>query len=180
VRVFFAGGSQKPSKHEFSPVEVKKGEYVVLHLRKMEEDCVDEYTSNLAESGGFQSSPTARDIWVPGTAKLINKAAGYVYALDQDDNVLAAIMYSETPSSWWSKDYLAEAAEFLYQQGAWKSVDGGICRPADAINSAGSTATRTICRDETVENTNTAADWYITVTSGETPGGANNPRRYTP
>jgi hypothetical protein len=180
MRVFLAGGSQKPTVYEFAPVEVRENEFVVLHLRKIEENCKDEYTDNLEESGGFDSSPAARDFWIPGTTKLINKAAGFVYVLDQDDNVLSAIMHSETQATWWAKDYLAEAAEFLFLQDAWKSADGGICTPADAIKSSGTTATRTICRDETLANTNTAADWYITDTSGATPGNENNPKRYVP
>ena len=100
--------------------------------------------------------------------------------MDQDDRVIDAIMHSEKPESVWTKDYLAEAAEFLFSQGAWKSPDGNICTPAEAISSAGATATRTICRDETVENTNSAAGWYITATSGNTPGRPNDPRRYVP
>jgi hypothetical protein len=179
MRIFMAGGSQKPTSYDFSPVEVKEGEYIVLHLRKRENECIDEYGDDLALSGGTGSSPTARDIWIPGTVKLINKT-GFIYLLDQDDNVLDAVMFSEKPDPWWTKDYLAEAAEFLYSKGAWKSTKGSICGPADAVKSAGTTATRTICRDETVPNTNTAADWYVTVTSGNSPGAKNNPNRYTP
>ena len=179
MRVFMAGGSQKPTIYEFSPVEVKEGEYILLHLRKRENECIDEYGDNLALSGGTGSSPTARDIWIPGTAKLINKT-GFLYVLDQDDNVLDAVMFSEKPDPWWTKDYLAEAAEFLYSKGAWKSAKGSICSPADAVASTSTTATRTICRDETTANTNTAADWYITVTSGNTPGTRNNPNRFAP
>ena len=177
MRVFIAGGSQKPTIYEFSPVEVGKGEYVVLHLRKIEDECKDEYSDNLDESGGTDSSPTARDFWVQGTAKLINKT-GMIYVLDQDDRVLDAVMISEKKDAWWAKDYLAEAAEFLYSQGAWKSADGEICSPADAVNSASTTNTRTICRDETVENTNTKTDWYIVYTSNATPGKPNNTRRW--
>jgi hypothetical protein len=177
MRVFFAGGSQKPTIYEFSPVEVKQNEFVVLHLRKREEDCRDEYGSNLAESGGTGSSPDARDFWVPGTVKLINKT-GFVYVMDQDDRVLDAVMFSEKPDPWWTKDYLAEAAEFLYSKGAWKSVDGKVCSPATAVSSLGTTATRTINRNENTGNTNTPADWYITVTSGATPGKPNNPNRF--
>ncbi|MDR0323023.1 MAG: hypothetical protein LBI12_01085 [Treponema sp.] len=179
MRVFLAGSSQKPTIYEFSPVEVNKDEYMTLHLRKREEDCKDEYSNDLAESGGTGSSPHARDFWVPGIAKLINKT-GVVYVMDQDDKVLDAVMFSENPDSWWTKDYLAETAEFLFSQGVWKSVDGKICGPQDAVSSQGTTATRTICRDETAEKTNTKTNWYITATSGATPGTPNNPKRYEP
>jgi hypothetical protein len=179
MRVFMAGGSQTPTVYEFVPIEVKKGEYITLHMRKGEAACKDELTDDLAESGGTDSSPTGRDLWIPSVTKRINKT-GFIYVLDQDDNVLSAIMFSERPDAWWGKDYLAEAAEFLYRKGAWTSPEGNICTPKDAIPTIGTTATRTINRDETVDNTNTAADWYITDTSKLSPGARNNPERYVP
>jgi len=149
-----------------------------LNLRTPEADCKDEYGESLAESGGTNSTPESRDFWLPGNSKVIHKEASAVYVLDQDNKALAAVMISGNSASWWAKDYLAEAAESLFNQGAWKTADGKICGPANAVSSAGTTATRTICRDETVENTNTAAVWYLTDTSCATPGKPNNPKRY--
>jgi hypothetical protein len=180
MRVFILGNTNatRQTIYEFLPVEVKKDEYVVLHLRKVEPDCIDEYGERLDESGGRDSSPTGRDIWIPGNAKLLHKEATAIYVLDQDDNVLTGVMISDGKSSSWDKDYLAEAAELLFKHGAFTSLDGSICSPIGAINTTGTSNTRTICRDETVENTNTAADWYITHTGCATPGAPNNPRRY--
>jgi hypothetical protein len=180
MRVFILGNTNtaKQTVYEFMPVEVKADEYVTLHLRTYYETCIDEYGPSLEESTATDSSPMARDFWMPGENKLIHKAASAVYVLDQDDNVLDAVMISETPAAWWGKDYLAEAADFLFQQGEWKSSDGTICGPADAVNSSTTTNTRTICRDETVEDSNTAADWYIVYTSNATPGKPNNTRRW--
>jgi len=181
MRVFILGNSNatKQTIYEFMPVEVKENEYVVLHLRKWDESCKDEYSSNLDESRSVNSSPNARDFWVQGDSKLIQKAASTIYILDQDDKVLDAVMLSGTAEAWWSKDYFAEAANFLFEQGAWKAADGRIGGPQDAVISADTTNTRTICRDETKVNSNTAADWYITVASGATPGAANNKNRYS-
>jgi len=178
VRVFIASNNKEPMVYEFLPVEVKNGEYVVIHLRTTEDGCVDEYGSDLAASRGTNSSTTARDIWLPGNVKLLRKT-DVVYLLDQDDRVLDAVMLSEAADAWWSKDYFAEAADFLFSQGAWKSKNGGICGPADAVISAGTTNTRTICRDETTDNSKTAADWYITATSSATPGGVNSVKRHS-
>jgi hypothetical protein len=180
MRLIIMGNSNtsKLTVYEFLPVEVKKDEYVVLHLRTVEDGCKDEYGKDLNESGGKTASPTARDFWMPGNTKLLHKAASVVYALDQDDKVLDAVMISESPDSWWKKDYFAEAADFLFKQGAWKSAEGQICTPADAVPSGKVTNTRTICRDENIENSNTAADWYTTDTSCTTPGKPNNPQRY--
>ncbi|MDR0302717.1 MAG: hypothetical protein LBI04_10450 [Treponema sp.] len=182
MRVFIHGNTNaaKQTIYEFLPVEVKKDEYLVLNLRMTEADCKDEYGTNLAESGGTNSSPGARDFWIPENSKLIHKEASAIYVLDQDDRALAAVMISNSAASWWAKDYLAEAAEFLFKQDAWKSADGKPGEPADAVSSANTTNTRTICRDESAENTNTAAGWYITEGSGATPGKSNNPKRYVP
>jgi hypothetical protein len=179
VRVFVAS-NKNPVVFEFEPVEVNEEEYVVLHMRILNGEealCKNEYGSSLDESGGTDSSPTARDFWVPGSNKLLRNIDA-VYVLDQDDCVLDAIMITETPDSQWSND-LAKAAEFLYDQGAWKSPVGAICTPADAVNSTGikTAATRSISRDETAENTHTAADWYVTANNGVTPGKENNLKR---
>ena len=178
LRVFVAGNYKNPLLYEFPPVEVKNGEYITLHLRTTEEGCRDELGSNLEESGGTDSSPTGRDLWIPGSAKLLHKT-DIIYVLDQDDRVVDAVMISENADPWWTRDYFAEAAEFLYQAGSWKSPDGKVCSPANAVQSAGTSPTRTICRDETLSETSgQAADWYITANSSATPGKPNNPKRY--
>jgi hypothetical protein len=180
MRVFIMGNSNasKETIFEFKPVEVKKDDYIVLHLRTVEENCKDEYGERLDESGGRNASPTARDFWLPGNTKRIHKEASAVYVLDQDDKVLCAVMISNQSVNWWGKDYLAEAATLLFTQNVWKSADGQIAGPIDAVNTTGTTNTRTINRNETAANSNTAADWYITVTSGATPGRTNNTGRY--
>jgi hypothetical protein len=181
MRVFILGNSNasKLTIHEFAGVEVKANEYITLHLRTVEEEAKNEYGEDLSESGGKNASDTARDFWLPGNTKLIQTAASVVYVLDQDDKVLDAVMISKEPGTWWQKDYFAEAAEFLLKEGAWKSANGKAAGPADAVNSSTTTNTRTICRDETVEDSQTAADWYITATSNATPGKANSEKRYS-
>ncbi|MDR2966113.1 MAG: hypothetical protein LBU88_10110 [Treponema sp.] len=181
MRVFIFGNTAaaRQTLYEFSSVEVAKGEYVMLNLRTLEAEAKDEYGSDLAESGGANSSPNSRDFWIPGSVKRIHKTS-VVYVLDQDDNVLAAIMMSENPDAWWGRSEFADAAQFLFSKGAWKSAEGTVCTPAQAVITAGTTPTRTICRDETVANTKTAADWYIVYTGRHTPGEPNDPRRYNP
>jgi len=175
LRVFAVGNDKTPQIYEFEPVVVNAGEYVVLHLRTLEASCKDEYGISLSESGGTDSCITARDIWVPGKEKLLHKT-DVVYVLDQDDEVLDAIMIVEKPDLLWGKSFI-DAADFLFRKGVWKSPAGTVCSPADAVNSSNTTTTRTICRDETVANTHTRADWYITKTSKATPGKENSPDR---
>jgi hypothetical protein len=179
MRIFILSNYKAPMVYEFLPVEVQDGDYVVLHLRCTESGCVNEYGSDLAESGGTDSSPTARDFWIQGNAKLLRKTDA-VYVLDQDDKALDCVMISETQDSWWNKEYFADAAQMLFEQGIWKTANGLICAPVNSVQSAGTTATRTICRDENTVNSHTASDWYIAATSCATPGKPNNPKRYVP
>ena len=181
MRFVIHGNSNAAAKtiYEFAPVEVKKDDYIVLHLRTYDPQSKDELGENKAESGGMNSSPKARDFWIPGTDKLVHKTS-FIYLIDQDDNVINAVIISEKPDSWWGREYFARTADFLFTQNAWRSSGGGVYSPADAVISAGTTNTRTICRDETKDNTNSAADWYITATSSATPGGPNNPKRHAP
>jgi hypothetical protein len=181
MRVFILGNTNatKRTIYEFMPVEVEEGDYVTLHLRTYNEASKNETGGIKDESVGLNSSPLAWDFWMPGSSKLMHKAATAVYVLDQDDRVLDAVMICETAGSWWGQDYFAEAAEFLFKQGAWKSPDGKIAGPVDSVSSAGATNTRTICRNETGEDTDTAADWYITATSSATPGKPNSEKRFS-
>jgi len=170
MRLCIVGNSNASMQtiYEFSPAEVKNGDFVVVHLRALDPESTDELGSNLAESKGLNSTPTARDLWIPGNSKLMHKTS-IVYILDQDDAVLNAVMICEKPDLPWPKDYFKEAADFLIDKSAW--FEGPVL-------SAGATNTRTICRDETTANTKSAADWYITATSSATPGSVNNPKRY--
>jgi hypothetical protein len=176
LRVYIAGTNKKPLVYEFPPIEVAANEYVVLHLRGTGETTnKDELGAKLDESGGADSCPTARDLWLTETSEMLRKTEA-VYVLDQDDNVVDAVMIAENADPWWNKDALAEAADFLFNKGAWKSAEGKIAGPVDSVVSGKTTTTRTICRKET-DNDN-AADWYITVNSGATPGKENNPKAY--
>jgi len=177
LRVFAASNSKNPLIYEFEPVEVNRGDYIVLHLRTLEASCMDEYGDRLDESGGNDSSPFARDFWIPGSGKLLRKTDS-VYVLDQDDQILDAVMITEKITPWWENNYLAVSAEFLYSQSAWRSTTENVPGPMDAVNSSGigSALTRSISRNEGVENSHTATDWFVTANNGATPGKPNVPK----
>ncbi len=165
---------------EFPSTEVAAGEYVVVHLRTLEDGCVDE-TGALDVSLGVDASPTGRDFWLPDAEKRVRKIDA-IAVLDMDGKILDALLISETQDGDWKKEELIAAAERLEDGGAWKRPDGsgGSLSPADAFLSAATTATRTICRSEPDADTDSASDWYVTVTKGATPGRENNPGRYVP
>jgi hypothetical protein len=190
LRLFITTNSTDIPVFEFPPVEVAEEEYLVVHLRSAEAGIVDELEDDLGESGGTETNSESRDFWVPEATERFRKTDG-VYLLDQDDRIIDAVIFSETADVWWTKETLAATAEFLGEQGAWMPITAAgsgddlssgktavIPAPADAVDSSKTTNTRSISRDETLPDSNTAADWYITVTSGATPGKPNNPNRF--
>jgi hypothetical protein len=182
LRVFIAGSGMQDPVYEFPPAEAAAGEYIVLHLRSPETGITDEIGPDMSLSGGTEAFPEARDFWVPGAVKRLRKTDA-VIVMDQDGGILDGVLLSENPTPAWAKDDLTKAAELLAAGKAWINAGDGKAKalsPADAIGTKGTTATRTICRDETAADSNSAADWYITASSKASPGKPNNPERYQP
>jgi hypothetical protein len=182
LRLFIAGNTANPLVFEFPPLEVAAGEYILVHLRSIESNeavMINETGTDLGLSGGSDASVYARDLWVPGSGKLLHKTDA-VYVMDQDDRILDAVMLSEADDPWWTKEQFVQAADLLHRQGAWVQGEGKIPGPADAVITAGikTAMTRSISRDETVPDSNSATDWYIVNTGKATPGAKNDPTRF--
>ncbi|MDR2483058.1 MAG: hypothetical protein LBD08_05430 [Treponema sp.] len=181
VRLFIAGAGMDTPVFEFPPVEVRAGEYIVIHLRNLHEG-LDEIGENLEATPYTKDNEAlaeARDFWVPGSKKLLRKTDA-VMVIDQDDRILDGLLLSENPDPWWKDEKMVMAAEMLTAQGAWESAGAKVPGPADAVFSARTTTTRSICRDETGTDTGSSADWYITASSNATPGKVNSIKRYIP
>ena len=185
MRLFIAGYSLSKPVYEFSPIEVKAKEYIVLHLRTTEEGCVDETGQDLSLSAGTDALKDARDLWIPGSTKLLHRTDA-LWLVDQDDRIIDAVLLSENSGAEWNakdKD-IATAAEFLGRKGAWLPLSGDrpdenwFPSPDFAIVSTGTSPTRSICRDENLPFASRAGNWYITANSSNTPGKPNNPKRY--
>jgi hypothetical protein len=185
VRLFVISANAEDSIYDFPPVEVNADEYIVLHLRTLTTDNgVDELGDvfNLAASGNAADTPKdARDLWLPSNVKTVHKT-DVIYFVDQDDKVIDGLALCETAETWdKNKALYAKAAELLAKQHQWLGKDGVLIKSPSAEDAAVSkktTGTRTICRDETIDDSNTLNDWYVCVTSGSTPGKTNNVNRY--
>jgi len=173
LRLFIASHSLSTPAYEFPPAEVKAGEYIVLHLRTLEEECLDETGTDLTLSGGTEAQDGSRDFWLPGAVKMLRKTDA-LWIMDQDDRIIDAVLLGETPESVLGNAKTSEAAEFLCGKKAW------LPDPAGAVITAGTTNTRTICRDEGIPASPQAKNWYIAATSSATPGKPNSTKRYNP
>ncbi|MDR2397128.1 MAG: hypothetical protein LBD74_00020 [Spirochaetaceae bacterium] len=173
LRLFIASQGDTPV-FEFPPVEVASGEYLVIHLRSLDAGLSNETGTDRGASTGPEALVEARDFWVPDTRKRLRKT-DVVFFMDQDDQILDAVVLSEKAEPW-AKVEVAEAARQVSDQGAWLPSP----EPHHAVPSKGTTVTRSISRDEALADRNRAEDWYITATSGVSPGKANTLKRYTP
>ncbi len=167
--------------YEFPPIEVSKGEYIVLHLRTLEDGTMNEKGTDLTISGGTEANSTARDFWLKGTEKRIRKTDG-IALIDQDEKILDALLLSENPGESWTKEEMKNFISFLEQKKAWKTSDVKYTplTPSSAVITNGTTVTRTICRNETIPDSDSTHDWYITATSQASPGKPNSQQQYIP
>jgi hypothetical protein len=183
IRLFLAETGTEEPFYEFPPVRAAAGEYIVVHLRSLDPNSVNETGDDLGATPYTKENeawPDSRDFWIPDAKKHLTKKAGMAYLLDQDNEVLDAILWSEGADPWWPDEKLAGAAEFLLSKDAWINSRGDISGPDDAVSSAYTTATRSISRDEDAPDTNGPADWYITAASSATPGKKNSTKKYKP
>jgi hypothetical protein len=188
LRLFIAGYSLERPVYEFPPVEVKAGEYIVLHMRTRDEKgWVDETGEDtLSLSGGAEAIDGARDLWIPGDDKLLHETE-ILWLLDQDDRIVDAVMLNKEPEKGWGKKNNIAGAEFLGQNNAWLPADREslviddesffIPGTTDAVFAADSTSTKSVCRDETVNPPERrAGNWYVSAKGDFSPGKPNGSR----
>jgi hypothetical protein len=152
---------------EFSPIMVDAGDYVVIHTRTLpgQAGCRDETGDDLGYSGGYEATPS-RDFWIPGSASRIHNTDA-VFIVDQDDRIIDGVLLCEKGEAW--KNDIARAAEQLAGQNAWNSSEASLAVPTQKA-----TPTRTVNRDTTKPDSNSAADWYVREKKGnESPGAPN-------
>lgn len=155
---------------EFPAAEVAKGDFVVWHLRSLEEGLVDE-TGETDVSAGCDASPEARDFWDTQTKAPLKKNNVIILRERKGGSILDAVLLVEAGKDAWPDDALKLAAEEAVSSGAW----GPTALVTDAVVSTGTTPTRTIGRNEHSDDADTASDWAVCPTGKKSPGSANVP-----
>lgn len=102
---FCSGYAGESKAYVFPPVEVKKNEIFVLHLRTWGEGCISEEAENLNLAFSRYCGPY-RDLWNPGTSKPVNEKNDVLVIREITSGKLVdAFMYSDSSIEQWS-DYL--------------------------------------------------------------------------
>ena len=182
------GSDGESKKYVFPDINVKKGEYIVVHFRTLDEgECIDELVENLSLSTGTDSS-NSRDLWVEGKESRISDS-DVIVIRDSCRNILQdAVLFSATGKQSWYYTGQKSLALEAYESGIWK--DG--YEPKNSVIADGISLTRTMCRmnieklteeyspendigSQTVIETGTD-DWSLV--EGATPGAKNSEKKY--
>jgi hypothetical protein len=152
----------------FPAAEAAAGEYVVYHLRSVEDGLVDE-TGATDESAGIDARPGARDFWDTLTSSPLKKTNVILVRERAGGPIMDALLCAESSVPTWPTDALSRAAREACASGAW----GPGPDPADAAVSDNTTATRTLGRNPSSEDSGTAGDWSVCKTGKASPGAVN-------
>ncbi len=158
-------------RYVFPAAEVKPGDFVVLHLRSVEEGLVDE-TGAVDASGGADARPTARDFWDAQTRAPLKSTNVITVRARAGGDILDALLVAEPGLAEWPNERLSRAAAEAAERGAW----GPTSLVSDAANAAHPetmTPTRTLGRTPSSGDTNAASDWRVCKTGGSSPGAPN-------
>ena len=169
----------------FPPLEIGAGEYILVHFKPQgipEE--IDEIERK-DQSGGLDASPDAWDFWVDlGSGLSGNNGVLSLYTCP-GGRIVDGVIYSNRTSysdekyrGFGTSTMLFQAESFA-EAGGWV-ISGDLITPEDCINPDDSTATRSMCRGSSPEDTDTKHDWHIVPTSTYSFGRINSDEVYDP
>ena len=158
-------------------VEVSTGDYIVIHatdngLGEDEHDDADQSSHQLALPGVW-------DFWMEEGTGLSGKNGVLTVHAAPGGALLDGVLYSNRSSDsderyrgFGSKATMLRA-DRLAELGGWRFAGEQIA-PEDAISSAATTSTRSLNRDSSATDTDSAADWHTVPTRKASFGAANS------
>ena len=169
-------------KFELPAVEVNKGEYIVVHLRKNEDNKnqISELDNNLNLSRARGSVNGARDIWIKNTDSCLSGSADIVLLNNKAKNeIIDCLMYCKKEyadsNDNWKTEALIQTARQCVDLKLWS----GEGKPSDAVFSTERKSISNISRKNISsiksENLplNNSKCWTGTTRSKMSPGRAN-------
>jgi len=137
-------GSEKD--YAFPPVEVQKGELILLHLRTVGDGCVNESGEDLNLATAPHSADAIRDLWSDNTKARFNDSSDVIILRDTvNDEIMDAIMYASADASEW-KTAVGEYAFEVGESGIYDSSDISL-----AASSKGCTTLKALTRVDSLD-----------------------------
>jgi len=161
--------SVKSAAYRFPGIEVKKGDYIVLHLAPEGiPDERDELGSDLSASGGIDATAAGRDLWCSSMG--LPDASGAVsLCVRPGSPPMDGLFYADDGKSGALDDNkLSEMLSSLSSAGAWP-LSGASPAWEDGVPWNGSAA-RSLCRSGSGKG---PAGWYVCASGDQSPGAPN-------
>ncbi len=152
----------------FPAAEVRAGDYILYHLRSVEEGLANE-TGATDASGGAETRADARDFWDTRTSAPLKDTNVIAVRDRKGGTILDALVIAAPEKASWPAETMARAALDAVSAGAWKG-DGSVLTAASAL---GMTPTRTLGRKPDAPDTDTAVDWAVCAKGKASPGARN-------
>lgn len=187
VTLYGGTKSSFADKFIFPRLKVSEGDYIILHFKPEGKEEEKNETEAKNSSGGKDASDTAWDLWIEG-GKGLSGNNGTISLYDNPyGNMIDAVIYTDRASG---GDAIAERpyrgfpsskvmlqADEIAASGNWLTADREI-KPEECVTSSHSSATRSICRNSTSEDTDSASDWHTVPVSKFSFGRANSDEIY--
>jgi hypothetical protein len=161
--------SVKAESYRFPSVEVRKGDFVVLHLAPegIPEER-DELGTELSASGGVDATATGRDFWC-GSMALPDSSGCISIALRPGSPPMDGLFYADDGKTGaLGEGKLTDLLSALALSGAWP-LSGSKPTWEDGVPWSGSTS-KSICRSGSGKG---RAAWQISNSGGQSPGAGN-------
>lgn len=174
VAVYNAMNSIK-STYEFPACEVQAGDFVLWHLRSVEEGLICE-SNAMDASLGTDSSNSAWDFWDTQERSPLKSTNVLLLQERIGGRILDALLCAESKYDAWPSEAVRLAAEAAVEAGAW----GPTALITDAVCSDYMTPTRTLGRIPQFDDTDCAGNWMVCATSCASPGTVNSSKPHVP
>lgn len=184
MTIFLGTANNGNTYYVLPSLEVEKDDYIIIHMRPEGVNGEINETEDKTLSTGKLSSDSAWDLWVDGDKPVSGKNGIISLYSNPFGEIIDAVVYSNRVSAD-SEDYRGwtsttfEAIEELSFLEVWADTEGFI-RPEDAVNSDGTTGTRSICRNSLSEDSDSPHDWHIVPTGEKSFGAANSDNIHIP
>jgi hypothetical protein len=183
----FCPGTQDSADflYVFPPIELRKGEYLVLHLKPSADPGACDDSTSPRGFRGAETSDEAWDLWCAQDQGLSKNNGCLALYSSRNGKAVDAVFYTNRSSSsdeaygGFGSKALRRAVEEFVAEGQWRTA-GSLPVPEDGVPSADVTSSRSLCRSSASGDTDSKADWHLSPTKGSSFGMRNGDDAYLP
>jgi hypothetical protein len=168
----------EPTKLLLPPVDVKSGDYIIVHGRSLDETCVNE-SDNWTVASHKDAVADVLDLWINADSKVIGNSGVILLRERENAPPVDALLYTEPGKEEWGNASMKEAAREAVNSGVWVGTDS----VEDAAINVKPSGTRTLSKDFSYQDDNEALSknhWIFVNNGNATIGKENKLTPYEP